>query len=538
MRRLAVFALLVAACTSSTATTTTIDPLPPPPSPTGPTTTTLTPPTTIPVPIRTTYEGALPDGTTYTVFIEGIPEEEVTGFGGVVMFEGNSGAVVAGETLTSLTPIESYTFQDGESRIPAGSAGSFVLKFYDDVLEELGPDADVIIQRSMTGSNHLGIPQLLLASPFRWMTPEDQIPAHMQVQYETFVVRQGCDDLAIACNVFHGIQVIPMERVSEPARRFEGENVSIDSPATRLLSDPNRVDPGPLQTGDPDVLWTGEEMIVWGGYVDGVDPHNQGAILDPTTGEWRLFDGPDAIAEGVGFTRGVWLDDEMMIITEDGVFVGDPSADRWTHGGDGLELRPEDPLGVIDGEVYAWTDTGITHIGQDGAREDLGHPGYTLQGRWRGSLIDFGGLLVAWGTDCLVRRTAIWNGSGWTELETIRFRVCSWGDQVAVVDGELMTWATDADPTYLYNAGELGWDGYDPVPLPAIERPSEPLVMGDRLFVPQFDEGAIFDVASRQWTLVDPPGYGFGDLMVWTGDEVIAWLLGFDAWRWTPPASG
>jgi hypothetical protein len=109
---------------------------------------------------------------------------------------------------------------------------------------------------------------------------------------------------------------------------------------------------------------------------------------------------------------------------------------------------------------------------------------------------------------------------------------------VAVVDGELMTWASDADPTYLYDAGDLRWDAYDPVPLEAIERPSGPLVMGDRLFVPQFDEGAIFDVESRQWTAVDPPGYGFGDLMVWTGNEVISWLLGFDAWRWTPPEGG
>jgi len=538
MRHLAVLVLLAAACTSNSVTTTTIDLLPLPPSPEGSSTTTSPPTTTVPEPIRIAYEGALPDGTTYTLFIEGVPEEEVTGFDGVVMFEGDSGAVVAGEILISFTPIEDYSYRDGESRIPAGAAGSFIIKFYDDVLEELGADADIITQRSMTGSNHLGFPLLTLASPFRWMTPEDQIPASLQVTYETFVVRQGCGDQAIACNVFHGIQVIPMERVSEPARPFEGENVSIDSTATRLLSDPNRVDPGPLQTGDPDVLWTGEEMIVWGGYTDGTDPHNQGAILDPTTGEWRLFDGPDEVAGASGFTRGIWLGDEMMIITEEGVFAGDPSADQWTRAGDGLELRPEDPLGVIDGEVYAWTETGIIRVGRDEAREDLGHPGYTLQGNWRGSLLDFGGNLVAWGTDCLVRRTAIWNGSGWTELETIRNRVCSLGDQVAVVDGELMTWASDADPTYLSDAGDLRWDAYDAVPFPATERPSGPLVMGDRLLVPQFDEGAIFDVANREWTVIDLPGIGSGDQMVWTGDQIIAWYFGVDAWRWIPPESG
>ena len=540
MRHLAVLVLLAAACTSNSVTTTTIDLLPLPPSPEGPTTTTLTPPTTVPEPIRTTYEGALPDGTTYTVFMEGVPEEEVTGFGGVVMFESASDPGAAAEIQISFHPVEGYSYQDGEYRIPAGATGSFILKFYDHVLDELGPDAESIIQASMTGRDQLGHPTLLLQPPFRWMTPEDEIPAHLEVMYETFVVRQGCGDQAIACNAFHGIQVIALSQLALPAARFQGSNVSIDSSAPRLLSDPNRVDPGPLQTlSSPDVFWIGDEMVVWGGRRNEIDPHNQGAILDPTTAEWRVFDGPDGIVEGTGFTRGIWVGDEMLIITEDGTFAGDPSIDRWARAGEGLELRPEDPLGVIDGEVYAWTHTGIIRIGRDGAREDLGDPGYTLhQGRWRGSLLDFGGHVVASGTDCLVRRTAIWNGSGWTELERIRFRVCSWGDLVAVVEGELITWASDADPTYLYNAGELGWDGYDPVPLPAIERPSGPLVMGDRLFVPQFDEGAIFDVASRQWTVVDPPGHGSGDLMVWTGDEIFSWLLGFDAWRWTPPESG
>jgi hypothetical protein len=123
-------------------------------------------------------------------------------------------------------------------------------------------------------------------------------------------------------------------------------------------------------------------------------------------------------------------------------------------------------------------------------------------------------------------------------LETIRNRVCSLGDQVAVVDGELITWSSDADPTYLYDAGDLRWDAYDAVPFPPTERPSGPLVMGDRLLVPQFEQGAIFDVANREWTVIDLPGIGSGDQMVWTGDQIIAWYFGLDAWRWTPPESG
>jgi hypothetical protein len=540
MRRLAVFFLLVAACTSNSVTTTTIDRVPPPPSPeASSTTTTMTPTTTVPEPIRVTYEGALPDGTTYTIFMEGVPEEEVTGISGVVMFESASGPVVAGQTHINFNPVEGYDYDNGEYVIPAGGVGSFVLRFYDQVLEELGPDAESIIRSSMIGGSHLGFPRLLLQAPLRWMTLEDEVPAEIEVMYETFVVQPGCGHQAVVCNVFHGIQVIPMDRVAGPARPFEGENVFIDSLAPRPVSDPNYVDPGFIDgVGGADIFWTGEHMIVWGGRFNEVDPSNQGAMLDPESDEWRPVDGPAEIAGLSDPTRAVWLGDEMLVIAEEGVFAGDPVTDIWSRRGDRLAIRPEQAVVAIGDDVYAWIDSGIIRIGSDGQHHDLGHPGYTLQGNWRGSLLDFGGILVAWGTDCLVRRTAIWNGTGWTELETIRNRVCSLGDQVAVVDGELMTWASDADPTYLSDAGDLRWDAYDAVPFPATERPSGPLVMGDRLLVPQFEQGAIFDVANREWTVIDLPGIGSGDQMVWTGDQIIAWYFGVDAWRWIPPESG
>lgn len=70
--------------------------------------------------------------------------------------------------------------------------------------------------------------------------------------------------------------------------------------------------------------------------------------------------------------------------------------------------------------------------------------------------------------------------------------------------------------------------------------------MGDRILVPQYPTGAIFDPATSAWTLVDLPGHGHDADMVWTGEEILMWgatccygatdpTFRIDAWRWTPP---
>jgi hypothetical protein len=537
MRRLAVLALVVAACTSNGATTTTIDPVPPPPSPEGSTTTT----TLIPVPvgpIRATYEGTLPDGTTYAVFIEGIPKEKVTGFGGVVMFEGASGAGAAAVTQISFHPIEGNSYQDGEYRISAGDAGSFVLKFYDQVLEELGPDAESIIQASMTGCNYLGLPCLLLKPPFRWMTSEDQIPAHMEVMYETFVVRQGCGDQAVACNAFHGIQVIPLDQVVQPARRpFEGINVLVSSSAPRPTNDPNYVDSGPLRIRDhADVLWTGEEMIVWGGgSASGAGPRTDGAAFNPTTNSWRVLDGPQ-LEEFTG-SRAIMRRDRMLVITPQSTFIGDPIAGVWEDVGLGYRLE-NGPMLMIEDDLYAWALAGIAHMDAEFQWSQIPDPGFGGSEPLLGQLLDFGGNLLATGlfsSNCQSRRTSVWSGTEWTELERITFGGCSTANQSAVVQGELLAWSDERDPTYRYNAGDLSWDEDEGVPLPNQEFPPGAIAIGGRMFVPGLGKGAIYDPATRIWTEVTSPGFADSTQMVWTGTEVLAWVDGRDAWRWTPP---
>lgn len=539
MKRLAVFALLAAACTSNSATTTTIDPLPPPPNPDGSTT------TTEPAPPPETglieYEGAFPDGNTFGVFIEGIPREEVTSISGVVMFESSDGPVPAAETIITLTNIAGNSYNDGVYRAQGGGVGGFVLNFYDEVLEELGPDASKTIHRSIRGSNLLSIPLLSLTLPLRWATPDDQLTVPMEVAYETFVVRKGCDEIAVACSPSRGAQVIPMDRVVSPARSFDGEYVFIESTAPRPVMDRNYLDPGPLRVRDSgDVVWTGQEMVVWGGEFGGINYWPDGAAFNPETNTWRMIEGP--IGSGLefvpGLSRAVWYRDQMLIVTPTITYLGDPLTGQWAEFGGGFRILPRQPIVAIDDAVYAWTDVGIVQMDRDGNWEELPDPGFGDSDQMSGNLVDFGGNLVAIGVTCNLKEFAIWAGSDWTELEPVRFRDCSAATQTAAFDDELMVWSTNRDPTYVFNAGDLTWEPLASIPAAMTEGPSGPVPIGDRMLVPSWTSSAIYDARSRSWVEIELPGLASSDQMVWTGTEILAWTgkgpYG-DAWRWTPP---
>jgi hypothetical protein len=99
----------------------------------------------------------------------------------------------------------------------------------------------------------------------------------------------------------------------------------------------------------------------------------------------------------------------------------------------------------------------------------------------------------------------------------------------------LLAWSDERDPTYRYNAGDLSWDEDEGVPLPNQEFPPGAIAIGGRMFVPGLGKGAIYDPATRIWTEVTSPGFADSTQMVWTGTEVLAWVDGRDAWRWTPP---
>ena len=61
-----------------------------------------------------------------------------------------------------------------------------------------------------------GLPSFELTGPFRWAT-DTEIPLQMEVDYGRFVVRRGCGNLAVACDPGENVQVIPSDRVYEPA---------------------------------------------------------------------------------------------------------------------------------------------------------------------------------------------------------------------------------------------------------------------------------------------------------------------------------
>ncbi len=75
---------VLAVCTSSTSTSTTLEFLPPPPAPDNGTSTTEPTSETIATEPRAAYSGIFPDGEIYTVFMEGVNQERLTGIGGIV----------------------------------------------------------------------------------------------------------------------------------------------------------------------------------------------------------------------------------------------------------------------------------------------------------------------------------------------------------------------------------------------------------------------------------------------------------------------
>ncbi len=241
------------------------------------------------------------------------------------MFESSEGPVAAGITRVQLSPVEETTYSDRRLIVRSGGAGGWVVDFYAHVVEELGTDADSIIMSSFRGTAAQGMPGMDISEPFRWVAPDDELPGHMEITYESFVVRQGCSELAVTCSDRRGAQVIPLNRVASSTRPFLAEEVIVGSSAARPTSDPYYIDPGPLAgRTEVDVIWTGDEMVVWGGTERG-RPQTGGAILDPISDSWRLIEGP-SLEEGTR-TRAVWRGDEMLVITPLATFAGDPSDD-------------------------------------------------------------------------------------------------------------------------------------------------------------------------------------------------------------------
>jgi hypothetical protein len=522
------------------------------PIPTAPTTTstTIEPPAAEEPP---RYRiSALPDGTPFSVVFDPDREEEVTGGFAAIMVELEDGAIPAGVVTFDL---------DGSGGENPGGYGSFIytfsalfpsvtVSFYEEAWEALGSEADVLFTDAISGDVEAGSPVLRLKPPFRWAA-DTELPFAMEVTFETFAVRRGCDDLAVACSPLGGVQVIPLDRLYSIAPVWDGARVSIESPAPRPVWHPSYLDPGPLAPRTfPDVMWTGSEMIVWGGNFEGFPfpSLTDGAAYDPETGEWRML-APAPLSEGT-LARAVWADGQMIVVSADATLSYDPEADTWREIAAGWPSPSFVGQMVWTGEaVYLWDAGDLARLDPD-----LGEwrriPDPPFEGRVEARLWAVDGSLLAAGTSgtCEGLELVLWSGPEWQTLPPIPdlpgLSAADCGDsrQVAVIDGSILVWYYGVD-AYSFNLETSEWSHVGEPAIEGTSGASGALVLDGRVLIPERGYGTLYDPTAGTWTRVLLPGWGRGQQMVWTSEEVLMWGLTqrpesgapVDAWRWTPP---
>jgi hypothetical protein len=195
---------------------------------------------------------------------------------------------------------------------------------------------------------------------------------------------------------------------------------------------------------------------------------------------------------------------------------------------------------IVGDDIYMWPAGGIVRLDLDlGDWIELPDPGFGLGAdQWRGMLHDLDGNLVATGIadgDHNTRHTSVWTGTEWAALESLRFNAFSTANQSGVAGGQLFLWSNRHDPTYRYSVSFLMWEEDEGIPRGDSEGPVGALIMGERALVPEFEDSAVYNATRRSWQKVELPGSASVGQMVWTGTEVLAWVDGRDAWRWTPP---
>jgi hypothetical protein len=515
-----------------TPTTSTVEPTPRPTITTG----------------RSTFSAALPDGNTFTVDISPAVDETIVSINaGPIVMDIDGVPVVVGSTQVSLDPYEGTSFSDGVYRTSAD--GRFVqIEFRAHVLDSLGPDAESVIRNSITAISRNGYPVLHLEEPFRW-GDDDQFPAQMGVRFETFEVRRGCGELAVACNETRAVQVIPLDRLVSPAPEWPADAwVNVFSQAPRPESDLAFLPPGPLTPRLwPDVLWApGYGMIVWGGAERGERPYlTDGAIFDPDTGEWSLL--PEAPVRLGQTNRAVWVGDRMIVVSPDGTVAYDPATDTWEEIAPGLEPSGwKHQIAATDDHIWVWTHDLYELNLDSGVWTSLPDPLLPVGAEfWQRAVRVLDGDLVAVGTSgfCDDTSIAIWeDGEWWVLREGAAF--CPRQSQSSV--DVFLFWAESGAATYFrwIDGGPLTFVSADPHGMGGTEGAAGGLDLGGgRILVPQYGEGAVFETGG--WTRIDLPGWGTEWEMVWTGEEVLMWGVPVcclddgatvDAWRWTPPS--
>ncbi|CAN5815991.1 hypothetical protein BH23ACT4_BH23ACT4_16470 [soil metagenome] len=542
--------LAVAACDPITVeTTTTLEVLPPPdlPGPSSSTTTTGAPPVTNdPSPYH--YRGFLPNGADYHASLPGSQEQTPLLIEGVFFFQGDDGLIPVGEVrYATVSEPPSSVFESQVLRVAAGPWVVDVV-FLDEVLAQLGADAEEVITRSIGLEDRDGWPVLQLSSPFTWGALGSVAPS---VQYESFAVAAGCTALSVTCAETRSVQIQALTDIAPgyPALSSEQrDHAWVTTSTKRYALDPNYLNPGPL---DPrlsaDLIWTGEEMIVWGGKQarEGLTTLVDGTAFNPDTDEWRVI-APFPL-QGPQGTRAVWGDGGMIVVSGNGTFGYDPAADSWRTIGSGVVPSEwHDRIIYVDGQVYVWATATIIHelTVATGEWRQIEAPlggGSLSDSQFRGVMRNLDDELVVVGLEgsCSGRRVFL-HTEGWVELaapdlSTESYADCSTANQTASVDGTLVAWEDEDHPAAMF--ANPSWTEIASIPLGGVEGASGPVSMGvTHVLVPRWGEAAIFDLTTETWHSVTLPGTGTDAEIIWTGEEFLAWgVFGtFDAWRWTP----
>ncbi len=421
-----VLAGLLFAITSSeeypVVTTTLPEALPPP---TPPTTTTTTAPATaerrfVRVLGNGFIVGALPDGTRFSLRFEPERTEEVTAISAAIMADLEDGTVPAGEITFDVTGQAGASQQDGPFTYRFGDPSYVVdVTLYDEVWEELGAAANEVFFNAFGGDIENGFPVLRLDPPFRWAT-DFEVPTAMEVTFETFAVRRGCDEIVVACNRQGGVQVMPLDRLYSSAPVWDDARVTIASQASRPDWHPSYVDPGPLSERVPNaVVWTGAEMLVWGGHGIGSSLPSllDGAAYNPKTEAWRML-APAPVSERT-FKRTVWADEVLIVVSDEATVTYAPETDAWTEIAPGWASFFLSEIVWTGGAVYLWDGEVVSLDPAEGKWERLPRAPFEVTAQDLVALYAFDGELLLVASNprgCDGLDMAPWDGNDWELL--------------------------------------------------------------------------------------------------------------------------
>jgi hypothetical protein len=459
------------------------------------------------------------------------------------MVDLEDGAVPAGVVTFDVKGEAGPPAQDGPFTYRFGDPSYVVeVTLSDEVWEVLGSAANEVFFNAFSGEIENELPVLRLAPPFRWAT-DLEVPTAMEVTFETFAVRRGCDGIAVACSPQGGVQVIPLDRFYPSAPQWDEPRVSVFSQASRPEWHPSYVDPGSLDARvSPAVVWAGSEMIVWGGYPPGGPPLGSfdGAAYNPTAGRWRTLS-PSPLA-GRGVLEAVWADKVMIVVSDSGTLAYDPESDVWTEVAAGVPALFPGEIVWAGGSVYLWDGEmwGLNPV--RGRWTRLPPPPFEISGQLI-ELYAFGERLLLVASQagaCDGLDMALWDGGVWESLPgSPDALACTSPKQLAVVGGSILVWnSLSAAFSLTPTTGEWAYVG-DPR-LGELGSTFGAVVLDDRVLIPADGTAVLYDPAAATWTRVLLPGLGGPAQMVWTGREVLKWGWtgvdsDVDAWRWTPP---